>query len=76
VLRGELIDELGAAEQIRDEWDALAVARGRPFCSPAWMLAWWRHAAPPSALLRIAAVRQNGRLVGVAPFFAREEGMG
>jgi CelD/BcsL family acetyltransferase involved in cellulose biosynthesis len=76
VLRGELIDELGAAEQIRDEWDALAVSRGRPFCSPAWMLAWWKHAAPRSAILRIAVVRQNGRLVGVAPFFAREEGMG
>jgi hypothetical protein len=29
-----------------------------------------------SAFLRIAAVRQNGRLVGVVPFFAREEGMG
>jgi hypothetical protein len=76
VLRGELIEDLGVVAQIKDEWDDLAVARARPFCSPAWMLAWWRHAAPAGAFLRIAVVREKGELVGIAPFFALEEGMG
>lgn len=67
---GELIDTLAGAERIEEEWDALAVSRARPFCSPAWMLAWWRHAARVGSMLRIIAVREGSELVGISPFYA------
>jgi CelD/BcsL family acetyltransferase involved in cellulose biosynthesis len=70
---GEWLDALTGAERIREEWDALAVSNARPFCSPAWMLAWWRHAAPEGALLRIIAVRQGNELLGIAPFYTEGE---
>lgn len=69
-LRSELIQDLDAAEGLREPWDELAVAVGRPYCSPSWMLPWWRHAAPPDAVLRIAAVREGRELLGIGPFFA------
>jgi len=33
------------------------------------MLAWWRHAAPRRAALRVILVRRGDELLGVAPFF-------
>jgi CelD/BcsL family acetyltransferase involved in cellulose biosynthesis len=57
-------------EPIRAGWDALAEKLGRPFSSPAWTLAWWRHAAPPGAELRVIAVVDGDTVSGVAPFFA------
>src|SRR5207237_381865 len=44
-------------------------ASRRPYCAPAWMLAWWRHAAPRRAALRVILVRRGDELLGVAPFF-------
>jgi CelD/BcsL family acetyltransferase involved in cellulose biosynthesis len=70
MLRGRLLVEVGAIEEVREGWDALAVAAGRPFCSPAWMLAWWRHVAPARAKLRVVAVYDGNELVGIAPFFS------
>jgi CelD/BcsL family acetyltransferase involved in cellulose biosynthesis len=52
-------------------WDALAVAAGRPFCSPAWMLAWWHDARSGDARLRVVLVFEQERLIGVGPFFAQ-----
>jgi CelD/BcsL family acetyltransferase involved in cellulose biosynthesis len=69
-LTAELLDSLEAVEPTVAEWDALAVAAQRPFCAPAWLLAWWRHAAPGDPLLRIVVVRDGDRIVGVAPLFA------
>jgi CelD/BcsL family acetyltransferase involved in cellulose biosynthesis len=69
-LRSELVDDVDTAEGLAAQWDELAVSAERPYSSPSWMLAWWRHAAPPGALLRIAVVRQGGELLGVGPFFA------
>lgn len=69
-MRAELVDDAALLEQFRADWDALAVELARPFCSPAWMLAWWRHAAPEGALLRTVVVLDQERLVGIAPFFA------
>jgi CelD/BcsL family acetyltransferase involved in cellulose biosynthesis len=63
---------LNDEEQIRPiwpQWDDLAVLRCSPYCSPAWMIAWWRHVAPAEALLRVVAVFEGEDLVGVAPFF-------
>lgn len=60
-------------EEIADlveEWDDLAVAAGNPYAAPAWVVPWWRHAAPKGALLRILVVTDEDGLVGVGPFFA------
>jgi CelD/BcsL family acetyltransferase involved in cellulose biosynthesis len=65
-----MVQDLGDAESLSADWDALAKASRQPFCSPLWMLPWWRHAAPAGALLRVAVVTDGAELVGVAPFFA------
>ena len=55
-----------------DAWDALAAEAGRPFCAPAWMLAWWREGRGGDARLRVVlALDADGALVGVGPFFAQ-----
>jgi CelD/BcsL family acetyltransferase involved in cellulose biosynthesis len=69
VARAELIDTAEAAEAVVDEWDALAVLLARPFCSPAWMLAWWRNAASDGSQLRIVLVREGDELLGIAPLY-------
>jgi CelD/BcsL family acetyltransferase involved in cellulose biosynthesis len=75
MLTGESIVDLGAMEDLYAEWDALAVACALPQMSPAWVLAWWRALAPHGAAPRVVAVRDAGRLVGLAPFFV-EPGRG
>lgn len=52
-------------------WDALAIAQGRPYCAPAWMLSWWREARTGDARLRTILVLEGERLLGVGPFFAQ-----
>jgi CelD/BcsL family acetyltransferase involved in cellulose biosynthesis len=69
-LRSELVTSVEALERHADAWDRLAMRRRRPYCSPAWMLSWWRHAAPEGAQLRSVLVFENETLVGVAPFYA------
>ena len=72
----ELIDDVGALERHRPAWDELAVELSRPYCAPAWMLAWWHHAAPSSARLRVIVAREGDELVGIAPFYADRWGAG
>ncbi len=74
--RTQVIDELSTAESLQGGWDALAVARARPFSSPGWMLAWWRQARPRRATLRIVAVWEDDELAGVLPFFAERTRVG
>jgi CelD/BcsL family acetyltransferase involved in cellulose biosynthesis len=50
-------------------WAAPAVARALPQMAPAWILAWWRHVAPQTAVPRSVAVRDGERLVGIAPYY-------
>jgi CelD/BcsL family acetyltransferase involved in cellulose biosynthesis len=69
-LSGALIEDTDGLEAVRGEWDALAVAAARPYCAPAWMLAWWRHVGASRGPVRAVAVRDEGRLVGLAPFYA------
>jgi hypothetical protein len=52
-------------------WDALAVEAQRPFCAPAWMLAWWEHARRGDARLRTILVLDGEELIGIGPFFAQ-----
>jgi CelD/BcsL family acetyltransferase involved in cellulose biosynthesis len=69
-LTADLVDDAVALTPYRAAWDALALAARRPYCAPAWMLAWWEEVAPDDAVLRVVIVRDGDRLVGVAPFWA------
>ena len=64
----DLLDDPRSLDDLRPEWDELAVACGRPGSAPALLMAWWRHLAPAGAQARVVAVREGGRLVGLAPF--------
>jgi CelD/BcsL family acetyltransferase involved in cellulose biosynthesis len=69
---------LSQADQVRavwSQWDALAVRAAKPFCAPAWMMAWWEHVAPPDAKLRVSAMYDGDDLVAIAPFFM-DRGLG
>jgi CelD/BcsL family acetyltransferase involved in cellulose biosynthesis len=69
VLTAELIADTPRLEELAPQWDALACANGRPMQSPAWLLAWLRHLAPPQAAPRVVAVREGQELIGIAPFY-------
>jgi CelD/BcsL family acetyltransferase involved in cellulose biosynthesis len=68
-LEGKVLDSFATIEPYRDAWDRLAVEARRPYSAPAWGLAWWRHAGPPHAELRVVAVLDGERLAGVAPMY-------
>src|SRR4051794_10783340 len=69
-MKAELVDDPAALADLADPWDALAVANRLPLMAPAVVEAWWRHLAPPGALLRLAVVRDGGELAGIAPLWA------
>jgi CelD/BcsL family acetyltransferase involved in cellulose biosynthesis len=73
-LATKVIEAEADAAAVSQEWDDLAIAASRPFCAPAWALAWWRNVAPAGAALRIVTVRDGERLVGLAPFWADGSG--
>lgn len=64
-----MISEESRLEELTGAWDALAVTNSAPESGPAWMLAWWRHVAPPGAELRVVAVSDRGELIGIAPLY-------
>jgi CelD/BcsL family acetyltransferase involved in cellulose biosynthesis len=66
-----VIDDPHDAEAIRGQWDQLAVAAGRPYCSPAWMLSWWARARTGDARLRTIVIRDRSSVLAIAPFFAQ-----
>lgn len=68
-LQAHLVAQPEALAPHHAAWDALAVAARRPYCSPDWMLAWWRHAAPSAGKLRVVVVLDDRCLVGIAPFW-------
>lgn len=70
-LRVEVVDEPADLSPYLDGWDALAVACRKPFCAPAWMLAWWEEERSGDARLRVTLVLDGERVVAVAPFFAQ-----
>ena len=76
MLSTRLIDDLLEAEALAGPWDELAVESRRPFCSPAWMLAWWRCAALPRSSLRILTVFEGDQLIGIAPLFTSQDRSG
>jgi CelD/BcsL family acetyltransferase involved in cellulose biosynthesis len=66
----EMLDTVDAVEPaVARQWDALAVRLNKPYCAPAWVLA-WHHVAPADARMRIVVVRDGDEVVAVAPFCA------
>ncbi len=63
------MDDVGALEEFAPGWDALAVACRRPRSTPAFTLAWYRHALPPDARIRAIVVTDGDDVVGTAPFY-------
>jgi CelD/BcsL family acetyltransferase involved in cellulose biosynthesis len=56
----------------RERWDALAAASGRPACTSAWSLAWWRHLRHPRSQLRVLLAWDGDALVGLGAFCAEQ----
>lgn len=71
MITSRIISEPEETTTIEAEWDRLAVESRRPFCAPAWMMAWWTHAAPANALLRIIVVEDADSVIGIGPLFAQ-----
>ena len=69
MLWSKLVTDVTSVALIVVAWDALAVSLQKPYAAPAWLLAWWRHVAPKNAELRIVAVYDDAKLIGLAPFF-------
>jgi CelD/BcsL family acetyltransferase involved in cellulose biosynthesis len=69
--RAELIEDEARLAALGDAWDRLAVAASEPYCTPAWMLAWWHHIVGGKAALRSVAVWEGEELVGLAPYFVQ-----
>jgi CelD/BcsL family acetyltransferase involved in cellulose biosynthesis len=75
-MNGQLLDDLAAVERHAQAWDDLAVAARLPYCTPAWMLGWWKHARPDQARLRVAVALDGTEVAGIAPCYAvREHGV-
>jgi CelD/BcsL family acetyltransferase involved in cellulose biosynthesis len=71
VTGARLIERPEQLERYVQGWDSLALDEAQPLAAPGWLLAWWRHAAPPGALLRVVVLQDDGgSLIGIAPFFA------
>jgi CelD/BcsL family acetyltransferase involved in cellulose biosynthesis len=64
-----LLVTVEALAAIASDWDRLAVICEEPMATPAWMLGWLRHVAPPEARPRVVVVRDGERLIGLAPFY-------
>jgi hypothetical protein len=48
----DVLDSVEAVEPALADWDRLGTAAGRPYCCPAWLMGWYRNAAPERAALR------------------------
>ncbi|HZR46916.1 MAG TPA: GNAT family N-acetyltransferase, partial [Candidatus Manganitrophaceae bacterium] len=70
----EEITRFDAFEALSSEWSDLLdrCPTSTPFQSPEWILPWWRHFGGGS--LWVLALRREGRLVGLAPFFIHPVG--
>ena len=74
--RVTVIEDSADLSRLLPEWWALWSRTGRatPFSSPAWLLPWW-DAFHPGKLFT-AAVRRDGLLVGLAPFYIEDGAQG
>src|SRR3954466_11916365 len=71
----ETIDDMEALAALSPEWwDLWRRVGATPFQSPAWLVPWWRHFHPGT--LFCVTVRDEGRLVGVAPCYVEDGAWG
>ena len=69
----EIVRDPERAAALVEEWDELAEAcHAGPFSRPTYALSWWRHLG--SGRLLVATVREDGRLVALAPLHERRLG--
>lgn len=68
-----VLDDVDALRSVRQSWDDLAVRTRAPYLSPTWCLAWWRHAAPPGARLRVIVLRSGDEVTAIAPLYCTVE---
>jgi CelD/BcsL family acetyltransferase involved in cellulose biosynthesis len=70
----QVLDSVEAVEPAVADWDRFAVERGLPYCAPAFLLAWWKHASPEGAELRVVVVKDDqDHVVGIGPFHSVRE---
>jgi CelD/BcsL family acetyltransferase involved in cellulose biosynthesis len=75
VLCAEALTTEDAFDLLREEWDQLVDVSDQRvfFLRFSWNRLWWRSYAPPgSNLLLITCRDEQGRLVGLAPFYRRQ----
>jgi CelD/BcsL family acetyltransferase involved in cellulose biosynthesis len=65
-----VLESVDALADLRDEWDRLAIEAGRPYATPAWVLAWWQCLRPSNAAPRVIVVQRGEELVGIFPLLA------
>jgi CelD/BcsL family acetyltransferase involved in cellulose biosynthesis len=67
-----LLASWSAVEDVRTEWEELyrGTRSRNPFASPEWVVVWGRHFVAERDLA-VLAVRRNGRLIGLAPWYRR-----
>jgi CelD/BcsL family acetyltransferase involved in cellulose biosynthesis len=70
------VAEQDALDALAPEWDALAVACAEPVARPGWALTLWRFHAAATQVPRVVTVREDGRLVGIAPLYVETAGRG
>lgn len=61
-------------EEVRDEWEALARARGNIFATWDWTATWWRHFGAGSDLRVWTCREPNGRLFALLPLMRSGDG--
>jgi CelD/BcsL family acetyltransferase involved in cellulose biosynthesis len=65
-----VVESLDGLLPVRQAWDELAAASGRPFAAPAWALSWWEHLRPEGARLCVLVVELDEGIAGVVPLHA------
>jgi CelD/BcsL family acetyltransferase involved in cellulose biosynthesis len=73
-----VMTSLHEARVFSEEWAKFAdeCCDGNPFLHPDWMLPWAERFLRSSERIYLLVARQDGRLVGVAPFYRRSWGAG
>jgi len=80
VVRLEVTDPFELDGASRTQWDALHETQpppANPFCAPEWVITWYRHFVQRAEDRMLVLVRTDeGRLVGVAPYFLHRHRLG
>ena len=67
------IRSVGALEDVREEWDALANTAENIFATYEWAAAWWANLSADAALLLAACRRDDGSIAGLLPLVVSGE---